>query len=259
MGRDVSPASHFPSPLLRIAALIIGRIYGRVKTMAIILIAVAYLAYAAFWVRLSLHAVVWLRAARQQAAGPSAATGKPLHAFAMTLIDLLLFRRLFASNKPLWLGSWAFHTAFFIVILRHLRFFLEPVPDCIVRVQPFGVFAGYLMAFSLAYVIFLRTATKTKYVSYQNYMILGLVFLISATGLLMRNYFPPDLVEVKSFVMGLVAMRPAPLPAGFFFSLHFFFVLLLVPFLPFHLFTAPFVAFEARKREFRLDKVMHDR
>jgi nitrate reductase gamma subunit len=226
--------------------------------MAIILIAIAYLAYAAFWVRLSLHAAVWLRAARRHATEPSATSGKPLHVFAVTLIDLLLFRRLFASNKSLWLGSWAFHIAFFIVILRHLRYFLDPVPDCIVQVQPFGVFSGYLMAISLAYVIFLRAVTRTRYVSYQNYLILGLVFLISATGLLMRNYFPPDLVDVKNFVMGLVAMKPALLPAGIFFSLHFFLVLLLVPFLPFHLFTAPFVAFEARRREDRLDKVMHD-
>ncbi len=226
--------------------------------MALIPVAVAYLAYIVFWVRLSLHAFLWLRAARQRATAPAAASGKPLHALATTFIDLLFFRRLFASNKPLWLGSWSFHTAFSIVMLRHLRYFLEPVPDCILQAQPFGVFAGYLMAFSLVYVITLRTVTKSKYISYQNYLILGLLFLISATGLLMRNYFRPDLVDVKSFVMGLVVMRPAPLPAGFFFILHFFLVLLLIPFLPFHLFTAPFVSFEARRREELLGKVMHD-
>jgi nitrate reductase gamma subunit len=227
--------------------------------MAIILIAVAYLVYAAFWVRLSLHTLVWLRAAKQRPGGHAEVSGKRLPSFAAALIDIILFRRLFASNKALWLGSWAFHAAFFIVILRHLRYFLEPVPDCIVSVQPLGVFAGYLMAFSLAYVLLLRVVTKTKYLSYQNYVILGLVFLISLTGLLMRNYFPADLVDVKSFTMGLVAMRPAPLPGGFFFSIHFFLVLLLVPFLPFHLFTAPFVALEARRREELLDTVMHDK
>jgi nitrate reductase gamma subunit len=226
--------------------------------MAIILIALAYLVYAAFWVRLSLHAFIWLRAVRQRAAGPATASGRPLRSFATALVDILFFRRLFASNKPLWLGSWAFHVSFFVVILRHLRYFLEPVPDCIVSVQPFGIFAGYLMALSLAYVILLRTLTEAKYRSYQNYLILGLVFLISLTGLLMRNYFPPDLVDVKSFAMGLVAMRPAPLPAGVLFSLHFFLILLLVPFLPFHLFTAPPVILEARRREAMLGKVMHD-
>jgi hypothetical protein len=122
-----------------------------------------------------------------------------------------------------------------------------------------GIFSGYLMFFSLAYVVLLRTLTKTRYLSYQNYLILGLVLLISATGLLMRNYFPPDLVDVKSFIMGLAAMSPAPLPAGLLFSLHFFLVLLLVPFLPFHMFTAPLVTFEARRRRDLLDRVMHDK
>lgn len=227
--------------------------------MSIILIAAAYMAYAAFWVRLGLHTVVWLRAARQQETGPAAASGKPLPSCATALIDILFFRRLFASNKALWFGSWAFHAAFFIVILRHLRYFLEPVPGCIVSVQPCGIFSGYLMAFSLAYVILLRTVAKVKYLSYQNYLILGIVLLISVTGLLMRNYFPPDLLDVKSFVMGLASMRPGLLPAGFFFSLHFFLVLLLVPFLPFHIFTAPLVTFEARRREDLLKRVMHDR
>ncbi len=224
-----------------------------------VLVIIAYVVYAAFWVRLSLHTITWLKAARRLSPGNAAPRVNLFLTFFSTALDLIFFRRLFDSNKLLWLGSWLFHTAFFVVMLHHLRYFLEPVPDCIVRVQPLGVSAGYLMAFSLVYVILLRTATRTRYVSYQNYLILGLVLLISATGLLMRNYFPPDLVDVKSFIMGLVALRPTPLHAGFFFSLHFLLALLLVPFLPFHLFTAPFVAFEARRREDLLGEVMHDR
>ncbi len=226
--------------------------------MSLILIAAAYLVYAAFWLRLGLHTVLWLRAARQQTAGPAAAEKSPVSC-ATAAIDIIFFRRLFASNKPLWPGSWVFHVSFPVVIFCHLRYVLAPVPGCIVAAQPFGVFAGYLMAGSLAYVMLLRAAAKTRYLSRQNYLILGLVFLIGITGLIMRNYLPPDLVDVKSFVTGLVGMKPAPLPAGFFFSLHFFLVLLLVPFLPFHLFTAPLVTLEARRREDTLQKVMHDR
>jgi nitrate reductase gamma subunit len=230
-----------------------------VNTISIILIAAAYMVYAAFWVRLGLHTLLLLRAAKQQTTGQASSPGRPLGSSVTAVIDILFFRRLFATNKPLWLGSWVFHLAFFVVILRHLRYFLAPVPRCIVYVQPFGVFAGYVMALSLAYVILLRAAAKTRHLSFQNYLILGLVLLISATGLLMRNYYPPDLVDVKSFAMGLVGMSPAPLPAGFLFSLHFFLVLLLVPFLPFHLFAAPLVILDARIREDALEKVMHDR
>lgn len=227
--------------------------------MGILLVIIAYMVYAAFWVRLSMHTFVWLKSARQLLPYHAAAGKRPLFAFVSSALDVIFFRRLFTSNKVLWLGSWAFHAAFVLVVLRHLRYFLNPVPDCIQCVQPFGVVAGYILAFSLLYVVIARSVARVKYVSYQNYVILGLLFFISSTGLLMRNFFRPDLIDVKSFIMGIVALRPAPLPAGFFFSLHFFLVLLLVPFLPFHFFTAPFVSFEARRREDLLGEVMHDK
>ena len=34
----------------------------------------------------------------------------------------------YASNKWLWLGGIAFHIAFFTILVRHLRFFMNPVP-----------------------------------------------------------------------------------------------------------------------------------
>ena len=57
-------------------------------------------------------------------------------------LEVFLFRSLFrntrmklqdgnvvyGSTKWLWLGALAFHYAFFTILIRHLRFFLEPVP-----------------------------------------------------------------------------------------------------------------------------------
>ena len=222
-----------------------------------LLVIIAYLVYAAFWVRLSLHTLVWLKSARQLLPYHPAPDVKPLPAFATAALDLFFFRRLFASSKVLWLGSWAFHAAFLLVILRHLKYFLNPVPDCIVCVQPFGVAAGYILTFSLPYVMVVRVAARIKYVSYQNYVILGLLFFIGATGLLMRNYFRPDLIDVKNFTMGIIAFRPSSLPGNFFFVVHFSLVLLLIPYLPFHIFTAPLIAIEASRRQQELDMVMH--
>ncbi len=227
--------------------------------MGILLVIIAYVVYAAFWVRLSLHTFVWLKSARRLLPHHSAPDVKRFPAFATAALDLFFFRRLFASNKVLWLGSWAFHTAFLFVIFRHLKYFLDPVPACIRCVQPFGVAAGYILALSLPYVMVARAVARVKYVSYQNYVILGLLFFISATGLLMRNFFRPDLIDVKSFVMGIVAFRPSPLPGNFFFIAHFSFALLLIPYLPFHIFTAPLIAIEARRRQQGLDMVMHEK
>ena len=221
------------------------------------LVIIAYLFYAAFWVRLGVHTFVWLKSARHLPSYHAAAGKRSLVALVSSALDIIFFRRLFASNKVLWLGSWAFHTAFAFVVLRHLRYFLNPVPDCITCVQPLGIVSGYILAFSLLYVMIARTAARVKYVSYQNYVILGLLFFITATGLLMRNFFRPDLIDVKSFVMGIVAFRPSPLPANFFFVLHFSLVLLLIPYLPFHIITAPLTTIEARGRQQGLDMVMH--
>src|SRR5215831_13745825 len=58
-------------------------------------------------------------------------------------LEVLLFRSLFrntrsrleqgprliyAEDKLLWLGSLAFHWSMLIILLRHLRFFMQPVP-----------------------------------------------------------------------------------------------------------------------------------
>lgn len=225
--------------------------------MGMLLVIIAYLVYAAFWVRLSLHTLLWLKSARQLLPYRAAAGGRPLLVFATAALDLLFFRRLFASNKVLWLGSWAFHTAFLFVILRHLKYFLNPVPDCIWCVQPFGIAAGYILTFSLPYVMVARVAARIRYVSYQNYLILGILFFIGATGLLMRIFFRPDLIDVKSFIMGIIAFRPSPLPGNFFFVVHFSLALLLIPYLPFHIFTAPLIVIEASRRQQGLDMVMH--
>ncbi len=225
--------------------------------MGILLAIIAYLVYAAFWVRLSLHTILWLKSARRMFPYRSVSGIRALPALATAAFDLFFFRRLFASNKVIWLGSWAFHAAFVLVILRHLKYFLNPVPDCIWYVQPFGLVAGYVLTFALPYVMLVRTAAKIKYVSYQNYVILGLLFFICATGLLMRNFFRPDLIDVKNFTMGIVAFSPSQPPGNFFFVLHFSLVLLLIPYLPFHIFTAPLITIEANRRRQGLDMVLH--
>ena len=227
--------------------------------MGMLLVIIAYLVYTAFWVRLSLHTLLWLRSARRLIPYQPVSGANPLTALAASVMDLFCFRRLFESNKILWLGSWSFHAAFLFVIIRHLRYFCNPVPGVIECVQPLGVVAGYVLTFALPYVMAVKLTARIKYVSYQNYAVLGLLFFIGATGLLMKNFFKPDLVDVKSFAMGIIAFRPTAPPDNFFFIVHFFLVLLLIPYLPFHIFTAPFVTVEARKRQQELEMVMHDK
>ena len=46
----------------------------------------------------------------------------------MTALDVVFLGRVFVVNPALWFGEWVFHASFLLVLLRHLRYFLDPVP-----------------------------------------------------------------------------------------------------------------------------------
>jgi len=122
-----------------------------------------------------------------------------------------------------------------------------------------GLIAGYVLPLALIYILVIRLLTKKeKYASPANMFLLSLVLCISSLGVLMHGLFKPDLVAIKFFMLGILRLSPSPAPDSLLFTLHFVLVLVLVPFLPTHIFTAPFVMLEARKRDQALRLVMHD-
>jgi nitrate reductase gamma subunit len=228
-------------------------------TTGTIIIIAAYGVYAAFWIRFIAHFLVWWKAVKRLSAPPPAVPASRIKACAGTAGDVFLFRRLLAVNPVLWIGEWVFHASFLLVLLRHLRYFLEPVPKWVWSAQTPGIIAGYVLPLSLAYILVVRLLTKReKYSSPANLLLLSLVLAISSLGVLMHALYKPDLVDVKYFAEGLVALRPAAFPKSVLFLAHFSLVLVLVPFLPTHIFTAPLVMMEARKREEALKLVMHE-
>jgi nitrate reductase gamma subunit len=228
-------------------------------TGTIILIA-AYGVYVAFWIRFFIHGLVWWKAVRRLSAPPPAMPASRMKACAVSAGDVFLFRRLLTVNPVLWFGEWVFHVSFLLVLMRHLRYFLEPVPKWVWSVQTPGIIAGYVLPLSLAYILAVRLLTKReKYSSPANVFLLSLVLAISSLGVLMHALYHPNLVDVKYFAHGLVTLRPAAFPESVLFLAHFSLVLVLIPFLPTHIFTAPLVMMEARKREQALKLVMHEK
>lgn len=219
---------------------------------------IAYCVYAAFCWRVIFHALVWYRAAAELRRG----TGRPhrgsLRVWTETAADVLLFRRLLYENGLLWICAWTFHVSFLLVLVRHMRYIMNPVPKCIAGLQPLGLFAGYILPLSVVFIALIRTTVRERYVSRSNYFILGLVFLIGITGLLL-HIFRSDLVGVKEFTLGVFTFSPRPVPQSPLFVVHFLLVLLLLLFLPFHLFIAPVIMHEARKREAGLKRMLHER
>ncbi len=228
--------------------------------MGKILIVAAYAVYAAFWLRFIGHALVWWKVSQRLDNRSLARPHLKLKACALTVLDVVLLGRVFIVNPALWIGEWVFHASFLLVVLRHLRFFLDPVPDWVWWLQTPGLIAGYVLPFALLYILVIRLLTKLeKYAAPANLFLLGLVLAISSIGVVMNTLFTPDLVDVKLFIFGIVHFAPAAAPGSVLFLLHFCLVLVLLLFLPTHIFTAPLVMLEARKREQALRLVIHEK
>jgi nitrate reductase gamma subunit len=175
-------------------------------------------------------------------------------------MEILLFRSLFrnvkteindgtvtyGSSKWLWLGSLAFHVSFFVVLIRHLRFFSEPVlpwvntldaVDGFMQVGvPHMLMTGVILLVAVGY-LFLRRVfnQQVKYISLAaDYFPLFLIIGIALSGILMRYFIQVDIVKVKELTMGLASLNvTVPDGIGSIFYVHLFLISILFAYFPF--------------------------
>jgi nitrate reductase gamma subunit len=177
-------------------------------------------------------------------------------------LEILFFRSLFrntrteirkdgprvayGSNKWLWLGGMVFHWTMLIILIRHLRFFTEPVPRAITILQDVDGFLQIgVPVFYMTSVLFLLAAgwlflrrvvsPQLRYISLANdYFPLFLLLGIGTTGFLMRHLMKTDIVAVKQLTLGLLSFNPsAPAEASGMFYAHLFLVCVLFAYFPF--------------------------
>ena len=129
--------------------------------------------------------------------------------------EVVFFESLFRSSKWTWLFGWMFHFSLLLVLVRHVRYFQEPVWLPVVWVQPIGTYAGYTMVIGLARLWARRfLVDRVHYIStLSDHLMLALLLAIGATGLGMRFVMPTDIVAVKAFMLGLMRFDLQPLPA----------------------------------------------
>ncbi len=175
-------------------------------------------------------------------------------------LDILLFRSLLKNEKVeleapqrilfrastlLWLGAMAFHWSLLVILLRHLRFFLEPVPTVLVILQrldsifqnllPILYISDVIILIALSYLFIRRVITpQVRYISLpSDYFVLLAIGGLAISGMLMRLIYKVDLVQVKEWVMAMLRLHPvAPKGVNLFFYIHLFFVSLLVATFP---------------------------
>jgi nitrate reductase gamma subunit len=148
--------------------------------------------------------------------------------------EVVLFESLFKSNKWTWLFGWLFHFALILVILRHLRYFTEPVWSIVVLIQPIGMYAGFAMIAGL-FGLWARRffVDRVRFISTpSDHLMLLLLIAIGMTGLGMRFVAHTDIVAVKAFILGLLRFDWQPLPSDPVLLLHLFLVAALMAIFP---------------------------
>ncbi|MBW2632230.1 MAG: sulfate reduction electron transfer complex DsrMKJOP subunit DsrM [Deltaproteobacteria bacterium] len=176
-------------------------------------------------------------------------------------LEILFFRSLFRNTsmglnqgpkisyiweKWLWLVALAFHYSFLTVLIRHLRFFLEPVPVCLQWLEKIdgffqiglpGLFmSGAVLLAAVTFLVLRRIyLPQVRYISLAaDFFPLFLIISIAITGILMRYFTKVDVVNIKELAMGLASFHPAiPDGIGVLFYIHLFLVSILFIYFPF--------------------------
>jgi nitrate reductase gamma subunit len=149
--------------------------------------------------------------------------------------DILWFPNLFKADKPLWVAGWCFHVLLWLVLLRHLRYFLYPVPGWIAGIQTIGLYAGYLIPIPLAFLLARRfLIDRPLYVSILgDYFVLFLLLSITLSGTLLHLFFRTYLIDVKALINALIHFKYLAPETHWFFILHFLLVMGLLVYFPF--------------------------
>jgi len=247
-------------------------------------VAVPYLAVIVFGVGFTRKVLGWSRSAVPFAIPTTAGQAKSFDwiqdakldnpsskfgVFLRMVLEVFTFRSLFRNTRMklkegklfyqleifLWVGALAFHYAFLTVLLRHTRFFLEPVPwwvqtleniDSFFRFEilypqfQFGLpgvyLSGIVLLAAVTYLAVRRIVIPpVRYISLaSDYFPLILIFGIAFTGIMMRYVTKIDINAAKQLAMGLVTLHPTvPEGIGAIFYIHLFFVCTLLAYFPY--------------------------
>ena len=155
-------------------------------------------------------------------------------------------RAIYFSSQWLWCISLIFHYSVLFIIIRHFRFFMEPVPDVITWVEtidgimqvgsPRFYWTGGLALCALLWLLARRLWDhKLRYISLLNdYFPLWLLLGIVISGLCLRYFDKTEISQVKIYLMGLTHFSPvAATGINELFFVHLTLVCVLLCYFPF--------------------------
>lgn len=154
----------------------------------------------------------------------------------------------YESSKWLWLFGILFHYSFLVVVIRHMRLFLDPVPwmvtfletaDSLLQIgAPTMYMTDVTLVLGLLFLFGRRLINpQVRYLSLANdYFPLFLILGIATTGILMRFFIRDnvDINAIKQLAVGLVTFHPTIVTnISSLFYAHLFLVCALLAYFPF--------------------------
>lgn len=155
-------------------------------------------------------------------------------------------RSIYYSSQWLWCFSLIFHYSVLVIVIRHFRFFMEPVPCAITFIEtidgimqigsPRFYWTGGLALVALLFLLGRRLWNyRLRYISLANdYFPLWLLLGIVCSGLCLRYFDKTEVSQVKIYLMGITHFSPVS-AAGIneLFFVHLTLVCVLLIYFPF--------------------------
>ena len=166
--------------------------------------------------------------------------------------EVLFFESLFKANKWTWVFAALFHAGLALVLLRHFRYFIEPVWTWVVLIQDIGIYAGFALVAGLVGLWARRILVdRIRYISGpSDHLMLMLIVGIGLSGLALRYVARTDIIAVKAFFLGMMRFDIQPLPTDPVLLLHLGLVAALMIVFPFSkLLHAPGVFFSPARNQ----------
>ena len=183
--------------------------------------------------------VAWRRQLKEHPAQRAARPRNRGMAAGALFLDLFLFRGEFFEDRLAWLFSMMFHYGLLLVLLRHLRYVIEPawvgpLWQVVEIAQPFGLYGGLVMMAGIVGFALRRllVADLRRTSTLLDYTMLAVLLAVPAAGYL-NAFAHPDILQVKWFFLGLLRFHWQPLPHAPLLLLHLWLVAALLMLLPF--------------------------
>ena len=169
--------------------------------------------------------------------------------------EVVLFESLFKSNKWIWLFGYMFHVGLALVLLRHLRYFVDTTSfiwSWVPLISPIGMYASFAMVIGLLGLWARRIVVeRIRYITGpSDHLMLALLVGIGMSGMMMTFVVHTDIVAVKVFFLGLMRFSIQPLPTDPLLLLHLGLVAILMIVFPLSkLLHAPGVFFSPSRNQ----------